>query len=84
MKKVWIIKQNNHLGYENIRVLSETEKYYISYNSLKIKKSDAYFTERDVINAIIARSADQLNFYKHCITQEENKINQLIERKKYL
>ena len=87
MKKVWIIIHNNHLGYEEVEVISETEKKYLvsiraSYKP--IKKEDVFYREIDVINAIIARSADQLSFYRHCVTQEENRINQLIERKKYI
>ena len=86
MKKVWIIIHNNHLGYEEVEVESERKSSIIvfrcGYRKI-VKNEEVFYREIDVINAIIARRADQLTFYKHCITQEENKINQLIERKKY-
>ena len=87
MKKAWIIIHNNHLGYEEVEVESERKSSIIVFrNGYRkiVKNEDVFYREIDVINAIIARSADQLNFYKHCVTQEENRINQLIERKKHL
>lgn len=87
MKKVWIIIHNNHLGYEEVEVESERKSSIVvlryGFHNI-VKNEDVFFREIDVINAIIARSADQLSFYRHCVTSEENKINQLIERKKYI
>lgn len=90
MKKVWIIVRNDHLGYEEVEVVGETEKKFILSTVIKrcshksINKKDVFYREIDVINAIIAQSADQLSFYRHCVTSEESKINQLIERKKHI
>lgn len=87
MKKVWIMVHNDHLGYEEVEVVSETEKKYlisIRASHKPIKKDEVYFREIDVINAIIAQRADQLSFYRECVTSEEKRINQLIERKKYI
>lgn len=83
MKKVWIMVYNDHLGYEQVEVIKETPTQYKTTQGA-YRKDKVYFREIDVINAIIAQSADQLSFYRHCVTSEENKINQLIERKKYI
>lgn len=67
MKKVWIIVRNDHLGYEEVEVVGETEKKFILSTVIKrcshksINKEDAFYREIDVINAIIAQSADQLS-----------------------
>lgn len=74
---------NDHFGYMEVDVLKETPKGVRTTAGLYAKQN-TYDREVDIINAIIAQRADQLSFYRHCVTSEENKINQLIERKKYI
>lgn len=83
MKKVWIMVYNAHLGYEEVEVIKETPTAVKTAIGMYAKKK-VYFREIDVINAIIAQRADQLSFYRECVTSEEKRINQLIERKKYI
>lgn len=81
--KVWTTTKNNHLGYEQVEVISETKYEYKTVNKT-IHKDNAFYREIDVINALIARNVKHNLYYEEKITFNKSQIKQLVERKKYI
>lgn len=78
--QIYIIKENNHLNYINVEVMQETKTRYKTYLGW-VNKSDAYFREVDVINAMIATDSYYINLLETRIERHKKQIKMLIERK---